>query len=265
MGYVRGDMRVLLVEDDPVCAKAVESALQSEGGFCDTVTSGDDYASIVAATDSDYYDLVILDIHLPGHTDGYDVLVRLRNAKVKVPVLILSGMSSTAQKVKGLNFGADDYLTKPFHKVELLARLRAIIRRTRGHSQSMVQVGNIVINFDRRVVEVKGRPVHLTNKEYGMIELLALRKGTVLTKEMFLNHLYNGPDEPSDNKIVDVFMCKLRRKLTDANEGKSHIETVWGRGYVLKDHVESDDSGIMGSGEGGNSEVAGASQEYVEG
>lgn len=246
-------MRILLVEDDPVCAKAVDSALRSEGGFCDVVSSGDDYSGIMAAVDGDYYDLVVLDIHLLGDVDGYDVLLRLRRAKVKVPVLILSCISSISQKVKGLNFGADDYLTKPFHKVELLARIKAIIRRTRGHPESVVHVGNISINFDHRMVEIKGVPIHLTNKEYSMMELLALRKGTVLTKEMFLNHLYNGPDEPSDNKIVDVFMCKLRRKLADANGGESHIETVWGRGYVLKDMVSS--YPISGDAEASNRSV----------
>ncbi|WCR54238.1 MAG: Cell cycle response regulator CtrA [Wolbachia endosymbiont of Ctenocephalides orientis wCori] len=234
-------MRILLIEDDSVSAKAVVSALSSDGHFCDVVTSGADYSNNIVSSNGDHYDLVILDIHLPGDVDGYDILLRLRNAKIKVPVLILSCMTAVNQKAKGLGYGADDYLTKPFHKSELLARIKAIVRRTKGHPESVIKIGKININFDHRVVEVKGKTVHLTNKEYSMIELLALRKGTVLTKEMFLNHLYNGLDEPSDNKIVDVFMCKLRKKLEEANDGKSHIETVWGRGYVLKENIDDDE------------------------
>ncbi|APR98423.1 response regulator transcription factor [Wolbachia endosymbiont of Folsomia candida] len=234
-------MRILLIEDDPISAKTVVNALTSDGHFCDVVTSAQDYNNNMVSSNGDYYDLVILDIHLPGDIDGYDILLRLRSAKIKVPVLILSCMSAVNQKAKGLGYGADDYLTKPFHKSELLARIKAIVRRTKGHPESVIKIGNININFDHRIVEVQGKTVHLTNKEYSMIELLALRKGTVLTKEMFLNHLYNGLDEPSDNKIVDVFMCKLRKKLESANNGKSHIETVWGRGYVLKEYIDDEE------------------------
>ncbi|OEY87082.1 DNA-binding response regulator [Wolbachia pipientis] len=234
-------MRILLIEDDPVSAKTVVNALNSDGHFCDVVTSAQDYSNNMVFSNGDCYDLVILDIHLPGDIDGYDILLRLRSAKIKVPVLILSCISAVNHKTKGLRYGADDYLTKPFHKSELLARIKAIIRRTKGHPESVIKIGNIHINFDHRIVQVKGNTVHLTNKEYSMIELLALRKGTVLTKEMFLNHLYNGLDEPSDNKIVDVFMCKLRKKLENANDGRSHIETVWGRGYVLKEFADDEE------------------------
>ncbi|BAO99358.1 response regulator transcription factor [Wolbachia endosymbiont of Cimex lectularius] len=242
-------MRILLIEDDQVSAKTVVNALTSDGHFCDVVTSAQDYNNNIVSSNGDHYDLVILDIHLPGDIDGYDILLRLRSAKIKVPVLILSCISAVNQKAKGLGYGADDYLTKPFHKSELLARIKAIIRRTKGHPESVIKIGNININFDHRIVEVKGKTVHLTNKEYSMIELLALRKGTVLTKEMFLNHLYNGLDEPSDNKIVDVFMCKLRKKLESANDGKSHIETIWGRGYVLKEYVDEEEYSNANVGE----------------
>ncbi|WP_423348903.1 response regulator transcription factor [Wolbachia sp. wLmal] len=242
-------MRILLIEDDQVSAKTVVNALTSDGHFCDVVTSAQDYNNNMVSSNGDYYDLVILDIHLPGDIDGYDILLRLRSAKIKVPVLILSCISAVNHKAKGLGYGADDYLTKPFHKSELLARIKAIVRRTKGHPESVIKIGNININFDHRVVEVKGKMVHLTNKEYSMIELLAMRKGTVLTKEMFLNHLYNGLDEPSDNKIVDVFMCKLRKKLESANDGKSHIETVWGRGYVLKEYIDDDEYSNVNVGE----------------
>ena len=128
----------------------------------------------------------------------------------------------------------DDYMTKPFHKDELVARIHAIVRRSRGHAQSVIQTGDLVVNLDTKTVAVNGARVHLTGKEYQMLELLSLRKGTTLTKEMFLNHLYGGMDEP-EIKIIDVFMCKLRKKLAGAWNGKDYIETVWGRGYVLRE------------------------------
>ena len=160
----------------------------------------------------------------------------MRASKIKTPILILSGMAGIEDKVKGLGFGADDYLTKPFHKDELVARIQAIVRRSKGHAQSVITTGDLVVNLDQKTVAIAGNRVHLTGKEYQMLELLALRKGTTLTKEMFLNHLYGGMDEP-ELKIIDVFICKLRKKLANASGGKNYIETVWGRGYVLHDGV----------------------------
>ena len=176
--------------------------------------------------------------------DGYQVLLRLRSAKVKTPILILSGLSSVDQKVRGLGFGADDYLTKPFNKDELIARIQAIVRRSKGHSESVVRFDKVAINLDTRNVEVNGVQVHLTNKEYAILELLAMRKGSVLTKEMFLNHLYSSMDEP-EIKIIDVFVCKLRKKLADASGGVNYIETVWGRGYMLKDHENNETKNLL--------------------
>jgi len=148
--------------------------------------------------------------------------------------LILPGLSALDNKVKGLGFGADDYLTKPFEKRELIARIQAIIRRSKGHAHSVIQTGRLTIDLETRTVEVDAKPLHLTGKEYGVLELLSLRKGTTLTKEMFLNHLYGGMDEP-ELKIIDVFICKLRKKLSQATGDENYIETVWGRGYVLRD------------------------------
>ncbi len=170
---------------------------------------------------------------------GYDVLKTLRVAKVKTPILILSGLGGIEDKVRGLGFGADDYMTKPFHKDELVARINAIVRRSKGHAQSVIQTGDLRVNLDTKTVEVNGSRVHLTGKEYQMLELLSLRKGTTLTKEMFLNHLYGGMDEP-ELKIIDVFICKLRKKLAAATDGKNYIETVWGRGYVLREPDEEE-------------------------
>ncbi|HSK39619.1 MAG TPA: response regulator transcription factor, partial [Arenibaculum sp.] len=120
---------------------------------------------------------------------------------------------------------------------ELVARIHAIVRRSKGHSQSVIRTGRLTVNLDTRTVEVDSLPLHLTGKEYGILELLSLRKGTTLTKEMFLNHLYGGMDEP-ELKIIDVFVCKLRKKLASATSGDNYIETVWGRGYVLRDPLD---------------------------
>ncbi len=223
-------MRVLLVEDDSSTAKSIELMLKSEGYIIDTTDLGEDGLDLGKIYD---YDIIILDLMLPD-MDGYDVLKALRDAKVDTPVLILSGLAELDNKIKALGFGADDYLTKPFDKRELVARIQAIVRRSQGHSQSIIETGKVKVNLDSRTVEVAGAPLHLTGKEYGIIELLSLRKGTTLTKEMFLNHLYGGMDEP-EVKIIDVFICKLRKKLADAAEGDNYIETVWGRGYVLRD------------------------------
>ncbi len=155
---------------------------------------------------------------------------------------MLSGLTGLDDKIKGLGVGADDYLTKPFDKRELIARIQAIVRRSKGHSDSIIKTGRLTVNLDTRTVEVNAQPLHLTGKEYGILELLSLRKGTTLTKEMFLNHLYGGMDEP-ELKIIDVFVCKLRKKLASATGGENYIETVWGRGYVLRDPVKRDDDG----------------------
>ncbi|HYE50777.1 MAG TPA: response regulator transcription factor [Azospirillaceae bacterium] len=226
-------MRVLLVEDDTSMAKSIQLMLQSEGFIVDATDLGEDGLEIGKLYD---YDIIILDLMLPD-IDGYEVLRRLRSSRVNTPILILSGLTELDAKIKGLGFGADDYLTKPFDKRELIARIQAIIRRSKGHSDSVIRTGRLTVNLDTRTVEVDGQPLHLTGKEYGILELLSLRKGTTLTKEMFLNHLYGGMDEP-ELKIIDVFVCKLRKKLTTATEGENYIETVWGRGYVLRDPSE---------------------------
>jgi two-component system cell cycle response regulator CtrA len=223
-------MRVLLVEDDSATAKSIALMLTSAGYVVDVTDLGEDGLEIGKLYD---YDIIILDLVLPD-IDGYEVLRRFRAARVRTPILILSGLSELDHKVKGLGVGADDYLTKPFDKRELIARIQAIVRRSKGHSESIIRTGRLTVNLDTRMVDVDGVPLHLTGKEYGILELLSLRKGTTLTKEMFLNHLYGGMDEP-ELKIIDVFVCKLRKKLTQATRGENYIETVWGRGYVLRD------------------------------
>lgn len=231
-------MRVLLVEDDVAVAKSIELMLKSEGFIIDSTEMGEDGLEIGKLYD---YDIIILDLMLPD-MDGYEVLRRLRASKVETPILILSGIGEMESKIKSLGYGADDYLVKPFDKRELLARIQAIVRRSKGHAQSKITTGRLEVNLDARTVEVDGKPVHLTGKEYKILELLSLRKGTTLTKESFLNHLYGGMDEP-EVKIIDVFICKLRKKLEEMTDGENYIETVWGRGYVLREPQKNDKTG----------------------
>lgn len=223
-------MRVLLVEDDPTTSKSIELMLTHANLNVYATDLGEEGIDLAKLYD---YDLILLDLNLPD-MNGHEVLRQLRLSRIDTPILILSGDDDTESKLKGFGFGADDYMTKPFHREELVARIHAIIRRSKGHAQSIIKTGRIAVNLDAKTVDVGGSTVHLTDKEYQMLELLSLRKGTTLTKEIFLNHLYGGMDEP-ELKIIDVFICKLRKKLAEATQGENYIETVWGRGYVLRD------------------------------
>jgi two-component system, cell cycle response regulator CtrA len=164
---------------------------------------------------------------------GFDVLRALRVARINTPTLVLSGLASIEDKVRALGVGADDYMTKPFHKDELIARINAVVRRSKGHAESVIQTGDLVVRLDTKTVDIGTVRVHLTGREYQMLELLSLRKGMTLTKETFLSAMYGGMDEP-EIKIIDVFMCKLRKKLANASGGENYIETMWGRGYRLR-------------------------------
>ena len=226
-------MRVLLIEDEASTAQSIELMLKGFNVY--TTDLGEEGVDLGKLYD---HDIILLDLNLPDMS-GFEVLRSLRVAKVKTPILILSGLAGIEDKVKGLGIGADDYLTKPFQKDELVARIHSIVRRSRGHAQSVIQTGELVVNLDTKTVEVNCARVHLTGKEYQMLELLSLRKGTPLTKEMFLNHLYGGIDEP-EVKIIDVFICKLRKKLANASNGKNFVETLWGRGHVLRDPLEEE-------------------------
>ena len=222
-------MRVLLVEDDATSARAVGLMLRAQGAIVDMTDTGEEALELVRHYD---YDIVVLDLLLPD-MEGYEVVRRMRAARLETPVLILSGLTRPQAKVKGFGMGADDYITKPFDKEELIARIQAVIRRSKGYSQPILKIGSVELNLDSREVTADGKIVHLTGKEYAILELLVLRKGMVLTKEAFLNHLYGGIDEP-EMKIIDVFICKLRKKLQVAGAGNL-IGTVWGRGYMMRD------------------------------
>jgi two-component system, cell cycle response regulator CtrA len=223
-------MRVLLIEDDSALAQSIVLMLKSESFNVYVADLGEEGIDLGKIYD---HDIILLDLNLPDMS-GFDVLRKLRVSKVRTPILILSGLVAIEDKIKGLGCGADDYMTKPFHKDELVARIHALVRRSKGHAQSVISNDDLCIDLDTKMVEINGARVHLTGKEYQMLELLALRKGTTLNKEMFLSHLYGGMDEPEMN-IIDVFVCKLRKKLANASGGKDYIETVWGRGYVLRE------------------------------
>jgi len=223
-------MRLLLIEDDPTAAESIELVLTSEDIDVETTELGQDGLDLGSVF---FYDLIVLDLNLPDMS-GYDVLRSLRLAKINTPVIILSGFDGIEQKVKGLELGADDYLTKPFQTNELIARIRAVLRRSADRVEAVVRCGDLSVKLDQKRAEMGGRDVGLTTKEYQMLELLATRQGTPITKEMFLNHLYGGMNEP-EQKIIDVFIHKLRRKLMQASQGRDYIETIWGRGYILRD------------------------------
>ena len=222
------NMRILLIEDDSGIAQSIEQMLKVESFNVHTAQLGQEGIDLGQLYD---YDIILLDLNLPDMS-GFEVLRSLRASNVKTPVLILSGLDDVKDKVSGLGLGADDYVTKPFHRNELLARIHAIVRRSKGYAQAVVNTGDLCVNLDTKMVEVNGIRLHLTGKEYQILELLSLRKGAALTKETFLNHIYGGMDEP-EGKIIDVFICKVRKKLSDASGGKDYISTIRGRGYVL--------------------------------
>ena len=223
-------MRVLLIEDNSHMARSIELTLRSEGLYVYTTDLGEEGLDLGKMYD---YDIVILDLQLPDMS-GFEVLKALRVAKMRAPILILSGSAIVEDKVKALCLGADDYMTKPFNKDELVARIQALVRRSKGHSVSLVTTGSLTVDLDQRNVELHGTRVHLTHKEYQILELLSLRKGTTVSKETFLSHLYGDKEEP-EMKIIDVFICKLRKKLDIVSDGTNYIETIWGRGYTLRD------------------------------
>jgi two-component system, cell cycle response regulator CtrA len=221
-------MRVLLIDDDLTVSRGLTLVLRTAGAVVDPVETGEEGLELIRRYD---YDIVVLELTL-ADMEGYEVVRRMRAGRISTPVLVLTAMARPEARVKALSAGADDVLCKPFDRAELLARMQAIVRRSKGFSQPTLAVGALELNLDSREVSVHGRPLRLTGKEYAILELLVLRKGMVLTKEAFLNHLYGGMDEP-EMKIIDVFVCKLRKKLAQAGAGDL-IGTVWGRGYVIR-------------------------------
>ena len=222
-------MNILIVEDDPVMADAISMTLSQKGYFW---IIANDIESALDELKYSQIDGVLLDLNLPdGDGNRLARLIRARH-KSHIPILIVSGKNTVDDRITALGAGADGYLTKPFDKFELLANLEAIMRRAHGHSSAKIAAGNLSINLSRNTAAVNDKNLSLTRKEYQILHLLLLRKGTVLSKDTFLNHLYGGVDEP-EAKIIDVFICKLRRKLEQAGMEGVHIETIWGQGYVI--------------------------------
>lgn len=227
-------MRALVVEDDPFVARTITAMLKSTQIISEHATSGEEALDLLRSYE---FDIIILDFVLPDGR-GADFIKNIRKMKIETPILVLSGLSDRQTKIFSFEVGADDYVTKPFDREELIARIYAIIRRTKGFAEPTLRVGPIELRLGAREVVVNGKVVHLTGKEFSILELLMLRRGIVLSKEAFLNHLYGGIDEP-EIKIIDVFICKLRKKLAQA-AGEQLISTVWGRGYVLRDPRNKD-------------------------
>jgi len=223
-------MHVLLIEDNKAVAEMIKLLLAGKGFNITVADCGEDGIDLAKRYN---YDIIILDLQLPD-ISGLQVLRTLRSAAIATPVMVLSGNMVVDAKVKALGIGADDYLTKPFHKDELIARIHAVVRRSQGHSQTVIATGKLSVNLDSRTVEAKGVRVPVTAREYQILELLSLRKGATLSKELLMDHLYGGMDEP-EAKIIDVFICKLRKKLATVCDGEQYIQTVWGSGYRLDD------------------------------
>lgn len=225
-------MKILLIEDHHPTAKAIQAALCAENIICDIADNGEDGIQICRTYD---YDGIIVDLCLPD-ISGHVLLKKLRDLAIKAPVLILSGSQAIEDKVRALGFGADDYMTKPFDTMELIVRLKALSRRAEGHPSSIIRVGKIQINLDDKTVELAGQTLLLTGKEYQVFELMMLRKGSAVTKNGFLNRLYNGLEEP-ELKIVDVYICKIRKKMNAIlyGSGEGYIHTSWGKGYSIQE------------------------------
>lgn len=220
-------MRILLIASDRTVARGLTLTLQQQRMVTDIANCGAEALELAKLYD---YDAALVDASLPD-MEGFDLIARLRASRFEAPLLLLSSIGRAEAKIRALNAGADDYLTKPFDPGELTARLHALIRRAKGLSRPSIQMGAILLDLAARQLSVQGVPVHLTGKEYSILELLLLRRGTALSKENILDHLYGGMDEP-DSKIIDVFICKLRKKLQQAG-ANNIIGTVWGRGYMI--------------------------------
>ena len=223
-------MHILIVEDDPVVANVLGITIEEAGHFQSTAHN---IETALAELKHNNIDAVLLDINLPDG-DGTRLARMIRKNYMPVPILVVSGDASTDDKIAALGAGADGYLTKPFDRFELLANLDAIIGRPHGHSSATVSAGNLEVDLNRHLALVEGESLPLTGKEFRIVEFLALRKGSVLSKAAFLSHLYGGMDEP-EPKIIDVFICKMRRKLELAGASGVSIDTVWGQGYILRE------------------------------
>jgi len=215
-------MKILLVEDEGDLRAGLERSLEEQGYAVDEAADGE--VAIHLATENDY-DALVLDVMLPK-LDGWEVLRRLR-AKKATPVLMLTSRRTLGDRVRGLDAGADDYLMKPFDLVEVHARLRALIRRSKGRAESMLRFGRVTIDTAKRVVELDAAPVELTAREYSLVEYLAFRHGNVVARTELYEHLFAEEDESFSN-LLDVHVCNVRKKID-----KDFLQTHRGHGYAL--------------------------------
>ena len=226
-------MHILIIEDDKIVNQNIALLLRREGMIAESAFSGRDGLELIKVYE---YDLIILDLMLPD-ISGNEVLKQIRQRNISTPILILSGLNMPAKKIECFTTGADDYVTKPFDRSELVARVKAIIRRSRGIADTVIKIGKMSVNLNTKAVTINDIPLPLTGKEYALIELLALKKGGTVSKDTFLTHLYGGMDEP-EIKIIDVFLCKIRHKIQKITKEAEYIHTVWGRGYTLEEKVK---------------------------
>jgi two-component system cell cycle response regulator CtrA len=226
-------VKILIVEDHVETGKFLVNALKQKNFVSELLHNG--YEALYAMK-SVKYDLVLLDIDLPYIT-GLDLLQRVRKLNISVPIIAVSALCGIKDKIAMLDAGADDYITKPFDHRELISRVEAVNRRGFGSSSSVIRFGNITVNYETQSVYLEdGKLVHLTRKEYTILELLLSRKPSVVCKEVFLSHLYHNVCDEPNPKIIDVFVCKLRKKLIKAagdHYETPKIKTVWGRGYMI--------------------------------
>ena len=220
-------MYVLHIEDDDAMAHAVARMFARERFRSRRAIYGEEGIALAAGTE---FNIIVLDLQLPDMS-GFEVIKTLRKQRIDTPIVVLSGNPCVEAKVKALGMGADDYMVKPFHKDELIARIQAIIRRTlQGKRGYCIHTGPIAVHITEEKVTLAGKRLRVPWSEYQLLRLLSLRKGMTLTHEALFDHLYQGRDEPKQRKIVDVFICRLRKRLGDAERC---IGTDWGRGYVL--------------------------------
>ena len=222
-------MKVLLIEDDSAARFGIELVLRADAMCVDSTDRGDDGIDTARHYD---YDVIVLDLRLPDMS-GFEVVRGLRSARIQTPVVIPSGSAVLEDKIKALKAGADDYLTKPFSAEELTARLRTLVRRSRGLCDARVCFGPMTLDLAAKTLEAGGRRINLSAKEYQILELLSLRRGTAVSKDVLIDHIY-GDGEGPDSGIMEVFVHRLRRKLALACEGGDFIETVRDRGYLMR-------------------------------
>jgi two-component system OmpR family response regulator len=216
-------MRVLVVEDEPRLLRNLAKALREQGYAVDTAEAGDDG---LFKAESNSYDAIVLDVMLPA-IDGWGMLERLRRKK-QTPVLMLTARDAHKDRVRGLDIGADDYLIKPFDLEELLARLRALIRRSAGQGRPAIELGDVLLDTRARAVTRAGQPVMLTAREYAILEYLALHRGEVISRTELYEHLFDESDDTLSN-LVDVHVFSIRKKL-----GRDLITTRRGQGYCIE-------------------------------